>query len=76
MSAVELKERLHAIIDSHGSNEAWLTRIFEILESAEPVSNDSWWSQLSPEQQKRIDESIMAADRGELLSNEEVMDSL
>ena len=76
MSTIEMKDRLHAIIDRHAENEAWLTRILEILESAEPVSNDNWWAALSDEQKKRIDESILAADRGEFISNEDVLDSL
>jgi hypothetical protein len=76
MSATEMKERLHAIIDSHAENEAWLARIFEILDSAEPVSNDNWWAALSDEQKKRIDASMLAADAGELISNEDVLDSL
>jgi hypothetical protein len=76
MSAIEMKERLHAIIDSHAGNEAWLARIFEILESAEPVSNDNWWAELSDEQKKRIDESVLAADMGEYISNEGAFESL
>ena len=76
MSAIEMKERLHAIIDSHSENEAWLARIFEILESAEPVSKDNWWAALTNEQRKRIDASMLAAEAGEFVSNEDVFNSL
>ena len=76
MSAIKMKDRLHAIIDRHAENEAWLARIFEILESAEPVSNDNWWAHLTDEQKRRIDASILAADAGEFVSNEDVLDSL
>ena len=76
MSTNEWIDRLHAIIDRHVDDEAWLTRILEILESAEPVSNDNWWAHLTDEQKQRIDASILAADAGEFVSNEDVLDSL
>jgi hypothetical protein len=76
MSSIELKEKIHAIIDRHAGNDEWLARVFEILESGESVQDGNWWEELTDEQKARIDESIAAANRGEFISNDDVLDNL
>ena len=76
MSAIEIKEKLQAIIDRHASNYHWLARVFEILQSGEPEVEGGWWKNLSDEQKRRIDESILAVDKREFISNEDVLGSL
>jgi hypothetical protein len=76
MSSIELKEKIHAIIDRHAGNDEWLARVFEILDSSESVQDGNWWNELTDEQKSRIDKSVKAANRGEYLSNDEVLDNL
>ena len=76
MSSRELKTKIFSIVESHSSNEEWLARIYEILESGEKSSDSDWWNALSNDQKARIDQSIAAGDRGEFTSNKDVMNKL
>jgi predicted transcriptional regulator len=74
MSRLELKSKIFSIVERHSADDAWLARIYEILASGEKTGNN-WWKELSSAQQHRIDESMAAANRGEVISNDEVLDN-
>ena len=71
MSATELKEKIHAIID-RSSDEEWLQDILALLQSEEV----DWYDELTEDERKGIEESMAAARRGEVYSTEEVLGGL
>lgn len=71
MSAIELKEKIHAIID-RSSDEEWLEDILALLQSEEV----DWYDGLTEDERKGIEESMAASRRAEVYSTEEVLGGL
>lgn len=71
MSATELKEKIHEIIN-RSSDEAWLKDLLALLQTPET----DWYDELSEEEKQGLEESRAAAKRGELYSNDEVIGGL
>ncbi len=76
MSSKELKDKIYSIIERHETNDAWLASVFHLLENAARDANQNWWTELSTLEQQQLDQSIAAAQRGEYISNAEVLDGL
>lgn len=71
MSTAELKSNLYKLIDSINDSKT-LQSIYTLIKN-KGVSETDFWDELSDEQKAEIEEAIAEADRGELLSHEEVM---
>ncbi|CAN5527073.1 hypothetical protein BH10BAC1_BH10BAC1_19510 [soil metagenome] len=71
MDNMELKLSLHKLIDSIEDVDV-LNSLYEFLKKASDLQAD-FWDELTDEQKVEIKKSIAEADRGELISHEEVM---
>ena len=71
MSTAELKSNLYKLIDSINDSKT-LQSIYTLIKN-KGVSETDFWDELSDEQKAEIEEAIAEADRGELISHEEVM---
>ena len=74
MTNSELKLSLHKLIESI-EDEAVLNSVYEFIKSAKDSQTD-FWDLLTDEQKAEIEEGIAEADRGEMISHEEVMEKI
>ncbi|HRI62544.1 MAG TPA: hypothetical protein PK228_22540 [Saprospiraceae bacterium] len=74
MTTVEIR---HEIVQRLFSTEDknLLQKILELLPVA-PTQNADWWDDLTEEEQRFLDESAAAADRGEVIAHEAVMKNM
>ena len=71
MSTIELKNRLHSLIDTV-NDSATLQAILTLLNKSEESEKD-WWKELDAEQKATIEEGLKDIKEGRVYSHEEVM---
>lgn len=74
MSTIELKNKLHSLIDSIGDSEK-LKAILTLLKGNSESTID-WWDELTNEQKENVDIGLAELDNGEGIPHEEVMKSV
>lgn len=68
MSTIELKNKLHSLIDSIGDNE----RLQAMLIFMNSNTTTDWWDDLSDENKNDIEEGLNDLKNGSIHSDEEV----
>ena len=71
MSTVELKSNLYKLIDSINDSKT-LNAIYTLLSKKE-AKNIDWWDGISSKEKAAIEEGLAQAERGEVVSHEDVM---
>lgn len=70
MNEFELKLHLHQLIDN--INDINVLNAVKVLLSKKEADSD-WWDEISETERHFIEQGLAEADRGELISHEEVM---
>ena len=75
MSSAELKSELHKlIVETEDIN--LLNQIKSFIKSLRSSKSSDWWDEIPTEVQQAIDKSVEQADKGEVISHEEVTNEL
>ncbi len=72
MSVVSLKQDIHLLIDSINDSEV-LKAVKTLLQKNATFQSD-WWVTISDEERAEILQGLSEADKGDLLSHDEVME--
>ena len=71
MNIIELRADLHGMIDKI-SDSSILSALKVLLEGSTATQTD-WWDTISDEERAEIEQGLAEADKGEVISHEEVM---
>jgi predicted transcriptional regulator len=72
MDVIELRTDLHNMIDKITESE--VLNAVKTLLKGKTARQDDWWNTISDEERAEIEEGVSEADRGEVISHEEVME--
>lgn len=73
MGTVELKNRIHSLVETIADNEK-LQSVIHYLQTIN--GSDDWWDDLTVEQKMSINEGINQLDNGERIPHDQVMKSV
>ena len=71
MDVTELRANLHNMIDKISDKN--ILKALRTLLYEKAASKADWWDTISQEEQEEIEQGLSEADRGEVISHEEVM---
>lgn len=71
METLELRKTVLEYVNQ--ADEHLLRMVKKIMDNYRENVESDWWDELSEEEQKEIEEGLAELDRGEYISNEEVM---
>ena len=71
MDVTELRADLHNMIDKISDKN--ILKALRTLLYEKAASKADWWDTISQEEQEEIEQGLSEADRGEVISHEEVM---
>ena len=71
MDVVELRTDLHNMIDK--ITDSNILNALKIILSSKSLSQADWWETISDEERAEIEQGLKEAEKGELVSHEEVM---
>jgi len=71
MDVTELRANLHNMIDKISDKN--ILKALRTLLYENAASKADWWNTISQEEQEEIEQGLSEADRGEVISHEEVM---
>jgi hypothetical protein len=71
METLELRKTVLEYVNQ--ADEHLLRMVKKIMDNYRENVEPDWWDELSEEEQKEIEEGLAELDRGEYISNEEVM---
>lgn len=72
MDVIELRTDLHDMIDK--ITDGNILKAVKILLSGKTVAKTDWWDTISGEERAEIEQGLAEADKGEVISHEEVME--
>lgn len=72
MSTIELKNRIHSLVETINDDDM-LQAILTLLNRSDKVD---WWDELTPEQQESIDKGLKDIEEGRVHSHEDVMNRM
>jgi hypothetical protein len=73
MTTIELRSKLHALIDSF-QNEELLERVYDLLARTKEVRNQGVWSTMTEDQRERVLKAYETSfDVGKLSTTDQVM---
>ena len=72
MDVIELRTDLHGMIDK--ITDGNILNAVKTLLSGNTASKTDWWDTISDEERTEIEQGLAEADRGEVISHEEVME--
>ena len=72
MDVIELRTDLHGMIDK--ITDSNILNAVKTLLSGSTVSQTDWWDTISDEERAEIEHGLEEADKGEVISHEEVME--
>ena len=71
MDVIELRTDLHNMIDK--ITDSNILSAVKTLLTGKTAKQEDWWNTISDEERAEIEQGISEADRGEVISHEEVM---
>jgi predicted transcriptional regulator len=71
MNVIELRSDLHSMIDK--ITDSNILNAVKTLLSERTTTQADWWDIISDEERAEIEQGLAEADRGEVISHEEVM---
>jgi predicted transcriptional regulator len=71
MNVIELRSDLHSMIDK--ITDSNILNAVKTLLSERTDTQTDWWDIISDEERAEIEQGLAEADRGEVISHEEVM---
>jgi predicted transcriptional regulator len=71
MDIIELRTDLHNIIDK--ITDSNILNAVKTLLSGKAVTQTDWWDTISDEERAEIEQGFAEADRGEVITHEDVM---
>jgi predicted transcriptional regulator len=71
MNVIELRTDLHNMIDK--ISDSSILNAVKVLLTGKTATQTDWWDTISDEERAEIEQGLAEADRGEVISHEEVM---
>lgn len=71
MNVIELRSELHNLIDK--ITDSNILNAVKTLLSERTATQTDWWDIISDEERTEIEQGLAEADKGEVISHEEVM---
>ena len=72
MDVIELRTDLHGMIDK--ITDSNILNAVKTLLSGNTATKTDWWDTISDEERAEIEQGLAEADKGEVISHEEVME--